>query len=131
MRTSTIMIFISALILFGCGGSGSSSSVTDFNGNYNLAATSMTANDIYGGLCGNAAGTMTATDGRLSGTLIDTWGNMFGILGEIDSKGTVSGGLALSEGNVATFSGTISGNTGTGTWSDIYQCAGDWQATRI
>jgi hypothetical protein len=131
MRASAVAIFVSALILAGCGGSGSSSSVADFNGNYNLAATSTTAKDIFGGVCGNAAGTMIATDGRLSGTLIDTWGNMFGILGEVDSKGTVSGGFALSEGNVATFSGTISGNTATGTWTDIYQCAGDWQATKI
>ena len=130
MKMYAIAIAISALLLFGCGVSDSSSSVSDFNGSYNLAATSTTAKDIYGGACGNAAGTMASTDGRLSGTVIDTWGNMYGILGEIDKNGNVSGGFALAEGNVATFSGTISGNTATGAWTDIYQCAGNWQATK-
>jgi hypothetical protein len=131
MKMSAISILVSALFLFGCGGSDSSSSFSDLNGNYNLAATSTTDQDVYGGSCGNAEGTMTVNDSSLSGTLIDTWGNMYDILGEIDNNGNISGGFALSQGNVATFSGTISGNTLTGTWSDIYQCSGDWQATII
>jgi hypothetical protein len=43
----------------------------------------------------------------------------------------MTAGLALEGGGpFATFNGSLSGNSGSGTWQDVYGCAGTWELTK-
>lgn len=119
-------------ILTGCGSDSSSSSSEpiDYDGAYNMSALSTTKLDYKGEPCGNAFGTMYIDDSEVSGRLIDTWGQTYNLIGDVSRSGDVIGGFAVSGTNIATFEGHLSGDTGRGTWEDIGQCEGTWEATK-
>lgn len=136
---SIIPILISVMLLSACGGGGGGDDEDnsnppqepeDFTGTYNLSALSTTKFDINNNPCGNAFGTMSINDSEVSGSIIDTWGNTYIITGDVSTSGDVIGGFAVAGKNVATYEGHISGNIGNGRWEDIYQCEGDWEATK-
>ena len=122
------------IILTGCSGTSSSSfeptEPIDYDGTYNLSALSTTPLDINGDPCGDASGTIDVDDSKISGTIIDTWGITYDVNGDISSGGDVFGGFARAGSNVATFEGSFSGDTGSGTWVDVGQCEGEWEATK-
>lgn len=101
-----------------------------FDGTYDLSVTSNTQFDINGLPCMDASGTMMIINLALSGSVIDGWGESYDISGDVQPDSTVNGGFAVSGTNAATFEGSISDNVGSGTWQDIYQCAGTWQAIK-
>jgi hypothetical protein len=52
------------------------------------------------------------------------------VSGTVNNDGTIDLGLAIGSDNVANFSGTLSGNTGSGSWADIWGCYGTWTLTQ-
>jgi uncharacterized protein YceK len=136
MKKNWLLLIILISVLSGCSSGSSSDSstatattTTDFDGSYDTTVTSTTLFDINGGTCVDAAGLLTISNGELSGNVIDDRGATYTISGNVQSNGDVLGGFAIAGSNAASFEGVISGNTGSGTWEDIYQCAGNWQAT--
>ena len=135
MKKNWLPLIFLISVLSGCS-SGSSpdsstaTTTTDFDGSYDITATATTPFDSSGGTCVNASGFWTIDSGEISGSVIDDRGETYTISGNVQSNGDVLGGFALSGNNAASFEGVISGNTGSGTWLDIFQCAGNWQATK-
>jgi len=133
VNVRNLSIFMLMSLLTACGGassSGSPSIADPLDGNYYLAATSLTETDINGGTCGDGSGTLNVIDETLGGNILTTNGELFDIVGTIDSSGRVTGGFAQSGQNAARFEGSISGSRGTGTWNDLYECSGTWEAIK-
>jgi len=101
----------------------------DLDGDYSLTAPATTEFGTDGGECGDGSGTLTLTDGVISGTAVSTGGLVFDLTGNVADDGAVSGGFALSGENVVMFVGTIADDTGSGTWEDNFGCMGTWGAT--
>lgn len=139
MLKSASMIVALALVA-GCdsGGSTSNGSLPDdaplngtrINGVYDMSAMSTTQFSSDGGACGDASGTMTVTDSRVSGMVATTTGNALGLTGSVDSNGRIVGGFALGDEVEVSFEGTISAASGSGTWRSNYGCTGTWSADR-
>ena len=102
--------------------------VADLNGDYTLTAPAVTEFDVNGGTCGDGSGTLTLTDGVISGSALSTNGLAFELNGNVADDGVVSGGFAFSGENVVMFVGAIVGTTGSGTWEDEFECMGTWEA---
>lgn len=101
------------------------------NGEYSIEATASTRFDNTGGTCGDATGTMTITDNVMTGSVLTTNGNMLEVEGTVTENGEVVGGFAQGRIAVATFTGTISGTSGSGDWEDNFECVGTWTAEKI
>lgn len=101
-----------------------------FDGDYGLSATSTTQVDMNGSPCTDALGILNIVDSELSGYVIDGWQDSYDISGNVQANGVVTGGFASGGMNTATFEGSISGSVVSGTWVDIVQCAGNWQAIK-
>lgn len=127
MKTNGIVL-LAVLSLCGCGGGGSNAVTTAYDGKYEIAAIHLTRYDDYGGACGDARGTVTLANLRISGQATDTWWYTFDVYGSYDQDGNVTGGFAQSEYNLANFSGTV---TNGGVWTDIYGCSGTWKMGKV
>jgi len=116
-------------LISACGGG--SDEVVVVDGEYSVEATALTQFDINGGTCGDASGAMTLTDNILEGSILTTNGNNLQVEGTVSENGEVAGGFALGGNAVATFTGSFSGNSGSGDWEDNFECVGTWTAERI
>ena len=100
-----------------------------FEGSWVGQAVSTTPVDDFGGPCGSADVSLTIANSQISGTAIDQWFD-YQVSGSVNSDGTIDLGLAMSGSNVANYSGTLSGTTGSGSWSDAWGCSGTWNLTK-
>jgi len=129
MFYKTTSIFVLSGILISCGGGSSATQATlNLDGTYDISAIATTDFSINGGTCGDATGLMTITNSQLGGSVLSTNGSVFGISGEVSSDGSVTGGFAQAGENAATFEGSFSEGISNGTWTDIFQCMGTWEA---
>ena len=101
----------------------------DVDGDYSLTAPATTAFDTDGGQCSDGSGTLTLTDGVISGTVVTTGVLVFDLNGNVTDDGNVTGGFALSGENIVMFTGSIDDGTGSGSWEDNFGCLGTWEAT--
>jgi hypothetical protein len=69
-----------------------------------------------------------ASDGKFQGPATIE-GSIYYGGGTIDSNGKISGGWTLS-GDKITFSGQMSGNSGSGSYGSIYTCLGSFSLSR-
>ncbi len=135
-------IYLTALLfgtinLSGCGGGGSKGSSnpsTQPNSTNNLEAAikkyKIVATPTSNGNCRGANGTMIIENSSVSGTIKTGWGDNLIIGGTYSSKnGDISGGFAKSGKRLATYSGKMQNNSGSGKWSDSLGCSGTWTAT--
>jgi len=110
-------------------GAPASDASSAFDGRYRLIARSTTKIGTDGEACGNASGTMTIVNSKVTGSVVDSWGYTYAVSGTVAANGRLSGGLAVAGNNVASYSGIVGNGRGSGTWVDIYKCAGTWSAT--
>jgi hypothetical protein len=101
-----------------------------YNGTWKGNAISTTAKDSYGDNCANATLSFVVLNNQLQGTAKDTYGETYTVTGNVSANGVVSAGIAQGDETVATFSGLVSGSTGSGTWSEYYGCRGTWSITK-
>ena len=101
----------------------------DLDGDYSLTAPATTAFDTDGGQCSDGSGTLTLTDGVISGTVVSTGGLVFDLNGNVNDDGNVTGGFALSGENVVMFTGLVADSVASGSWEDNFGCLGTWEAT--
>ena len=127
MSIKGLSIAVLASLAVSCGGGDSD---PNFDGSYSLAAVSTTTFDVNGGQCGDASGAVLIEDSQMSGSVLTTNGTVFDVSGSITSAGSVTGGFAQSGQNAVTFDGSVSGNQGSGTWTDIFECTGTWTLTK-
>ena len=80
--------------------------------------------------CGDASGLINISGSQVTGNVTTSWGDIFDLTGEVASTGYVSGGFAVADYSVATYDGQMYSNGGNGTWEDIYECSGTWNAQR-
>jgi len=124
-----ILLSCVTLLLFSACGGGSDEVVV-VDGEYSVEATALTQFDINGGTCGDASGSMMLTGNVLEGSIFTTNGNNLQVEGTVSENGEVAGGFAQGGNIVATFTGTFSGNSGSGDWEDSFECVGTWVAER-
>jgi len=128
-------LLLGAIGLSGCGGGGSNHS-TQPNSTNNTEATiqkyKIVATPTSGGNCRGANGTMIIEGSSVSGTIKTGWGDNLIIGGTYSSQnGDISGGFAKNSTRLATYSGNIQNNKGSGNWSDNLGCSGTWTATGL
>jgi len=123
------VVFLSCLVV-ACGGSSDPVLPAYTDGDYDLTATATTDLDINGGTCGDGTGTMTLSEGVISGSALSTNGNTFDITGNIAADGTVEGGFAVSGELAVNFEGSVTGTEGSGTWKDLLECEGTWSVVK-
>lgn len=119
------IILLSALLLagfFGCDDKNPASSSNPFEGTWTVT------------LAGDATGQGTMTidaDGNLSGSCTAPVGQI-DIGGTVDNAGALNGTMSSGGTQIGTFSGTLSGSTGSGTWgiSSPIVASGTWTATK-
>jgi len=128
-----LTLLVGATLLIGCGGGGggsSTTSTTNSNTIKELASIhkySITATPTSGGNCKGATGQMVIEGSEISGTVKTGWGDILTIEGSYNqSNGEVDGGFAKNSNRLADYSGEISDNKGSGTWSDSLGCSGTW-----
>ena len=105
------------------------SSTENFTGEWTLVVKSTTDYDINMDPCGNAVGTMSVTNNQFS-IILYTVGASVTADGNIGDDGTINTTIAKGPYGAGIFSGKLSGNSGNGTWEDIYECSGTWTATK-
>ena len=102
----------------------------DLNGQYSLLAVSTVDFARDGGSCSDATGTLTLTDGVVSGSAVTTDnGTVFDISGSVADDGVLSGGFATSGQTIVMFEVSIVGMSGAGDWVDDFGCMGTWEAS--
>lgn len=101
-----------------------------FDGTWSGSAKPTTATDLYRDPCDTATFTMSIINHQISGTANTTLYGDYTLDGTVADNGQVSLGLAIGNDDVATFEGTLSGNSASGTYKEIYGCKGNWSATR-
>ena len=101
----------------------------NFNGSWVGQAITTTPFDDWGDPCSNASVSLTISNFQVTGTAVNAWGS-YQISGTANSDGTLFLGVAIGSETVANFSGTLSGNTGSGTWSEYWGCYGTWTLTK-
>ena len=109
------------------------SNLTKFNGTWKLAGQTRVASPDEVSECGYGIGD---GDLKISGTTIegeftDNSGFSYVLEGMIDESGKMSGAFTYVGYDAATFDGYLSVNEGKGTWKDIYDCPGTWQAKKM
>jgi len=129
-------ILLGAISLSGCGGgsNGGDKSKRDNNSIQQSAIQKykIVATPTSGGNCRGANGTMIIEGSAVSGTIKTGWGDNLIIGGTYSSSdGDVSGGFAKSNQRLATYSGNIKNNSGSGDWSDSLGCSGTWKVTGL
>lgn len=100
------------------------------DGDYSFTAPTTVRFDNTGAECGDGSGTLTVTNGVITGSAVSTSGVTFELSGDVTPAGEVTGGFAVSGENAASFEGSFNGATGSGTWEDRFQCLGTWDATK-
>ena len=73
---------------------------------------------------------MTIVDSQITGTAEDSWGDTYDLSGTVDATGHITMGVADGDDCLATYSGQLTGSTGSGTWEDDEGCSGTWEADR-
>jgi len=127
-------LLLGAIGLSGCGGGGGNDSTPNSTNNtestikkYNIVATPTSGRN-----CRGADGTMIIEGSSVSGTIKTGWGDNLIIGGTYSSQnGDISGGFAKNSTRLATYSGNIQNNKGSGNWSDNLGCSGTWTATGL
>jgi len=127
-------ILLGAISLSGCGGGGNGGDNSTPNSIQQSAIQKykIVATPTSGGNCRGANGTMIIEGSAVSGTIKTGWGDNLIIGGTYSSaNGDVSGGFAKSNQRLATYSGNIKNNSGSGKWSDSLGCSGTWTVTGL
>jgi len=113
-------------------GVGTSNNVTpSYDGTYKGSASSTTPTDSYGDPCGSATITMIVSNNSVSGTY-RTWdGYNCTVTGSLNSDGTLSNCVGKYQGDtVGYISGSVNGNTASGSFNDVWGCRGTWSLTK-
>ena len=109
------------------------SNLTKFNGAWTLAGQTQVASPDEVSDCGYGIG---SGELKISGTTIeggftDNSGFSYVLEGTIDDSGKMKGAFTYVGYDAATFDGYLSKNEGNGTWKDVYDCPGTWQAQKM
>ena len=128
-----LLILLSSFLLVSCGSSDNPppNTVATLDGTYNVAVISTTQFDNFGGACANASGALQISGSNITGSVVGPSGVPLTLSGTVDTNGQITGGFAVNSSGVATYTGSVSGNSGSGTWTDIYGCSGTWSITRL
>lgn len=104
---------------------------TYFDGNWS-GSTTTDSSYSDGAYCSAPTVTFDVSNGQVTGTAYSSYyGVTYIVSASVSSTGMVnSGSFALSDINAATFSGSLSDTTGSGSWNDLYGCTGTWSVTR-
>ncbi|MEI8363733.1 MAG: hypothetical protein WCG35_11025 [Betaproteobacteria bacterium] len=124
--TSLLLIFLS-----GCATTNANLQ-SDNSPIYKIIAVTTTELDKHGNTCADATGTIRLYENGVYGSAIDSFGRGFKITGKIDASGKITGGFALSVITAVDFIGQHDADKkyANGTWKDIYECKGTWNATK-
>lgn len=124
------------LLLASCSSNDDSDDIADMalvkpSGDFTIEAIATTEIDVNGGTCGDAAGDITITDNALRGNVLSTNGFTLGVDGTLSDTSEVTGGFAQGSNTIASFSGQFTDTSGSGIWSDNFECTGTWTATKV
>ncbi len=98
---------------------------------YKVLAVAKSTVDKNGNPCADAVGVIKIFNKQVTGKATDSIGRRFSIIGE-SSKGTISGGFALSKQVAVKFHGQINKvGYASSTWKDMFQCNGTWTAKKV
>ncbi|MBN2808808.1 MAG: hypothetical protein JXR80_04875 [Deltaproteobacteria bacterium] len=108
----------------------------DFDGEWHGSGVSA----VVGGDCSGLADVhLTVVDGQISGSaaeVVDYDADSYRMTGTVNAQGEIVDGVLLEEFMnswlpVGSYSGTFSGNSGSGTWMDEYGCYGTFSVTKM
>jgi len=112
-------------------GSGSRLQFTGpFDGIWSGDAVPTTAFDNEGDPCTGAYVKVAAEDSQVFGIVEDADGDELDITGTVGAGGNFDAIVTDNGQTGATVTGTLSGNSGSGTWNDYYGCSGTWTMTK-
>ncbi|UCF94985.1 MAG: DUF4214 domain-containing protein [Desulfobacterales bacterium] len=90
---------------------------------------STTPFDFEGDPCGGFTLNMTVVNNQMTGS--GTAGpDTFIVSGSVDTNGTLNGLAEIQGTPVATFEGSLTSTSASGTWQDFFGCRGTWSATK-
>jgi hypothetical protein len=101
-----------------------------FEGPWNGAAKSTNYYGLEGFKCRDGSFVFQINGSELNGAVTDAYGYKYTAKGSVDNEGRIKAGVVATEKNFVTYTGTLSGEQGSGTWQDRFQCYGTWTATR-
>ena len=97
---------------------------------YLVKAVSAVSVSQSGKTCGTSTATLYVQGNVVKASGRSSSGNEFEASGTIDPNGQIRIGVASGRNVFATFTGTLSSDSGSGIWQDQSQCYGTWSATR-
>ena len=97
---------------------------------YLVKAVSASSVSSSGNRCGTSTATVYVQDSVVKATGRSSWGDEFEASGTVDSNGQLQIGVASGKNVFATYTGAISGDSGSGIWQDQSKCYGTWTATK-
>jgi len=97
---------------------------------YLVKAVSAFSVSSSGNRCGTSTATVYVQDNVVKATGRSSWGDEFEASGTVDSNGQLQIGIASGKNVFATYTGVISGDSGSGIWQDQSKCYGTWTATK-
>ncbi len=100
-------------------------------GAFTIEAIATTEFDSNGGTCGDATGEITITENALRGNVLSSNGFTLGVDGTLSDTGDVTGGFAQGSNTIASFSGQFTETSGSGIWTDNFDCTGTWTAAPV
>jgi hypothetical protein len=105
--------------------------VANFNGTWKGLAVNSTAKDYSGFPCGTGELTFTINNNQLTGKAVNSYfGYVYTLKGTVGNNGAVTMTVVDGDEIGASLSGTLSGSTGNGSWSEPEGCRGTWSATK-
>jgi hypothetical protein len=101
-----------------------------YDGSWKGTAVSNISYNYYSEACpASGSVNLTVSNTEASGTAVDSFGYSYSVSGTVTTDGAVT---AYANGNdtVITLTGTMSGASGGGTWTEAYGCGGTWTMTK-
>lgn len=126
-----IVPLLVSTVLFSCssGSDSSSGSVVNASGTWSLVTTSTEQFDTAGGACLSGSGSLSVSNSGISGNFTGN-GALNEVSGAVESDGSVVAQFIRDGATIGNVLGSFTNLAGSGTWADVFGCAGDWTATR-
>ena len=80
--------------------------------------------------CGDAIIRFGIDGSRVSGLAVSAWGDTMPVAGSVDADGSLTAAINIDPNYPVSITGTLSGDSGSGTWSDPGGCHGNWNISR-